>query len=202
MLALHLNPEAEPRRDPDSGPPGSLQVRLMQESVRRIIEAEESRMGEKAWPLSGRGGRWGSLGARRSRGPAVRDPPLLRLRPSSGLIIVNAWYGKFVNDKSRKSEKVKVIDVTVPLQCLVKDSKLILTEASKVRGLPAGFRHERPVWSGGGLAPGRGHFVVVESFVSLAPAWPAAQRPIYGHTGAVPVTRPRSKDLLSPYCAR
>ncbi|XP_032250531.1 dnaJ homolog subfamily C member 11 isoform X1 [Phoca vitulina] len=138
-------------------------VRLMQESVRRIIEAEESRM---------------------------------------GLIIVNAWYGKFVNDKSRKSEKVKVIDVTVPLQCLVKDSKLILTEASKVRGLPAGFRHERPVWSGGGLAPGRGHFVVVESFVSLAPAWPAAQRPIYGHTGAVPVTRPRSKDLLSPYCAR
>ncbi|XP_054439782.1 dnaJ homolog subfamily C member 11 [Pteronotus mesoamericanus] len=71
-------------------------VRLMQESVRRIIESEESRM---------------------------------------GLIIVNAWYGKFVNDKSKKSEKVKVIDVTVPLQCLVKDSKLILTEASKA-GLP------------------------------------------------------------------
>ncbi|XP_045331466.1 dnaJ homolog subfamily C member 11 [Leopardus geoffroyi] len=71
-------------------------VRLMQESVRRIIEAEESRM---------------------------------------GLIIVNAWYGKFVNDKSKKTEKVKVIDVTVPLQCLVKDSKLILTEASKA-GLP------------------------------------------------------------------
>ncbi|NWY68916.1 DJC11 protein, partial [Erithacus rubecula] len=71
-------------------------VRLMQEAVRRIIEAEEARM---------------------------------------GLIIVNAWYGKFVNDNSRKNEKVKVIDVTVPLQCLVKDSKLILTEASKV-GLP------------------------------------------------------------------
>ncbi|XP_021566874.1 dnaJ homolog subfamily C member 11 isoform X4 [Carlito syrichta] len=71
-------------------------VRLMQESVRRIIEAEESKM---------------------------------------GLIIVNAWYGKFVNDKSKKNEKVKVIDVTVPLQCLVKDSKLILTEASKA-GLP------------------------------------------------------------------
>uniref|UniRef100_A0A8D0H633 DnaJ homolog subfamily C member 11 n=1 Tax=Sphenodon punctatus TaxID=8508 RepID=A0A8D0H633_SPHPU len=71
-------------------------VRLMQESVRRVIEAEEARM---------------------------------------GLIIVNAWYGKFVNDQSRKNEKVKVIDVTVPLQCLVKDSKLILTEASKA-GLP------------------------------------------------------------------
>lgn len=52
---------------------------------------------------------------------------------SPGLIIVNAWYGKFVNDKSRKNEKAKVIDVTVPLQCLVKDSKLILTEASKVQ---------------------------------------------------------------------
>ncbi|XP_041129175.1 dnaJ homolog subfamily C member 11-like [Polyodon spathula] len=49
------------------------------------------------------------------------------------LIILNAWYGKFVTDTSRKQEKAKVIDVTVPLQCLVKDSKLILTEASKAR---------------------------------------------------------------------
>ncbi|KAI3370273.1 hypothetical protein L3Q82_025055 [Scortum barcoo] len=69
---------------------------LMQESVRRIIEAEESKM---------------------------------------GLIILNAWYGKFVSDTSQKQEKAKVIDVTVPLQCLVKDSKLILTESSKA-GLP------------------------------------------------------------------
>ncbi|KAI1892479.1 hypothetical protein AGOR_G00133840 [Albula goreensis] len=71
-------------------------VLLMQESVRRIIEAEESKL---------------------------------------GLIILNAWYGKFVTDNSRKHERAKVIDVTVPLQCLVKDSKLILTEASK-SGLP------------------------------------------------------------------
>ncbi|XP_053171921.1 dnaJ homolog subfamily C member 11 [Scomber japonicus] len=71
-------------------------VLLMQESVRRVIEAEESKM---------------------------------------GLIILNAWYGKFVSDTSQKQEKAKVIDVTVPLQCLVKDSKLILTEASKA-GLP------------------------------------------------------------------
>ncbi|XP_075997243.1 dnaJ homolog subfamily C member 11-like [Genypterus blacodes] len=71
-------------------------VLLMQESVRRIIEAEESKM---------------------------------------GMIILNAWYGKFVTDTSQKQEKAKVIDVTVPLQCLVKDSKLILTEASKA-GLP------------------------------------------------------------------
>lgn len=52
--------------------------------------------------------------------------------PESGLIILNAWYGKFVTDNSRKHERAKVIDVTVPLQCLVKDSKLILTEATKV----------------------------------------------------------------------
>ncbi|KAJ8400239.1 hypothetical protein AAFF_G00399330 [Aldrovandia affinis] len=71
-------------------------VLLMQESVRRIIEAEESKM---------------------------------------GLIILNAWYGTFVTDNSRQHEREKVIDVTVPLQCLVKDSKLILTEASKA-GLP------------------------------------------------------------------
>ncbi|KAJ8257817.1 hypothetical protein GJAV_G00190050 [Gymnothorax javanicus] len=71
-------------------------VLLMQESVRRIIEAEESRL---------------------------------------GLIILNAWYGKFVTDNSQKHERARVIDVTVPLQCLVKDSKLILTEASK-SGLP------------------------------------------------------------------
>uniref|UniRef100_A0A8P4KMN5 DnaJ homolog subfamily C member 11 n=1 Tax=Dicentrarchus labrax TaxID=13489 RepID=A0A8P4KMN5_DICLA len=73
-----------------------MYVLLMQESVRRIIEAEESKM---------------------------------------GLIILNAWYGKFVSDTSQKQEKAKVIDVTVPLQCLVKDSKLILTESSKA-GLP------------------------------------------------------------------
>ncbi|NP_001133586.1 DnaJ homolog subfamily C member 11 [Salmo salar] len=71
-------------------------VLLMQESVRRIIETEESRM---------------------------------------GLIILNAWYGKFVTDNSRRHERAKVIDVSVPLQCLVKDSKLILTEATKT-GLP------------------------------------------------------------------
>ncbi|XP_020786548.1 dnaJ homolog subfamily C member 11-like [Boleophthalmus pectinirostris] len=69
-------------------------VLLMQESVKRIIDAEESKM---------------------------------------GLIILNAWYGKFVSEL--KQEKNQVIDVTVPLQCLVKDSKLILTEASKA-GLP------------------------------------------------------------------
>lgn len=52
-----------------------------------------------------------------------------------GLIILNAWYGKFVTDNSRKHDRARVIDVTVPLQCLVKDSKLVLTETSKVKQL-------------------------------------------------------------------
>lgn len=78
---------------------------------------------------------WAGLGAGLGAewvGPSGRLPVSSPAGLSPGLIIVNAWYGKFVNDKSKKNEKVKVIDVTVPLQCLVKDSKLILTEASKV----------------------------------------------------------------------
>lgn len=63
-----------------------------------------------------------------------------------GLIILNAWYGKFVTDNSRRHERAKVIDVTVPLQCLVKDSKLILTEATKVRKAPVQTHHASALW--------------------------------------------------------
>ncbi|XP_078742003.1 dnaJ homolog subfamily C member 11-like, partial [Lampetra fluviatilis] len=71
-------------------------VRLMQESVKRIVEAEEAKM---------------------------------------GLVIVHAWYGRLVTDASVRGERPRVIDVTAPLQCLVRDSKLILTDARKA-GLP------------------------------------------------------------------
>lgn len=49
-----------------------------------------------------------------------------------------------------------MIDVTVPLQCLVKDSKLILTEASKVGA--------RGRWEGhlGKRDPPRGHVTAAE----------------------------------------
>lgn len=56
-----------------------------------------------------------------------------------GLIITKALYGRFVypqQDRSATEEsgpgRDEVIDVTIPLQCLVKDSKLILHKASKV----------------------------------------------------------------------
>lgn len=56
-----------------------------------------------------------------------------------GLIISKALYGRFVypqqdqyNSDQRPIHRDEVIDVTIPLQCLVKDSKLILYDASKV----------------------------------------------------------------------
>ncbi|KAJ9599175.1 hypothetical protein L9F63_010352 [Diploptera punctata] len=53
-----------------------------------------------------------------------------------GLVIVKALYGRLINQaESRTDEESdsadEVIDVTIPLQCLVKDSKLVLQEASK-----------------------------------------------------------------------
>ncbi|XP_076237100.1 dnaJ homolog subfamily C member 11 [Calliopsis andreniformis] len=54
-----------------------------------------------------------------------------------GLIITKALYGRFVypqQDRPASEEPVhrdEVIDVTIPLQCLVKDSRLVLHNASK-----------------------------------------------------------------------
>jgi len=52
-----------------------------------------------------------------------------------GLVIVNAWYGHLVamEESAQEIHRVpsKVIDVTVPVQCQVKDSRLFLTESSK-----------------------------------------------------------------------
>lgn len=49
-----------------------------------------------------------------------------------GLLIVEAWYGKlFDHQTDDVLSEPKVIDVHIPLQCLVADSKLILRESSK-----------------------------------------------------------------------
>lgn len=57
-----------------------------------------------------------------------------------GLLIVEAWYGKLfdhqaVDDATHNNNNMvqepKVIDVRIPLQCMVADSKLILRETSK-----------------------------------------------------------------------
>lgn len=55
-----------------------------------------------------------------------------------GLIITKALYGRFVYPQQdirgvadEGGHRDEMIDVTIPLQCLVKDSKLILHKASK-----------------------------------------------------------------------
>ena len=54
-------------------------------------------------------------------------------RARHGLIIIEAWYGKLYDTaEGYHTFSPKVIDVTVPLQCLVVDSKLILHDTSKV----------------------------------------------------------------------
>ena len=58
---------------------------------------------------------------------------LVTERARQGLIIVEAWYGKLfdLDPASDGLSLPKVIDVHVPLQCLVVDSKLILREENK-----------------------------------------------------------------------
>jgi DnaJ homolog subfamily C member 11 len=60
---------------------------------------------------------------------------------NNGLIIISAWYGHFAEDFSSPTHvdemgflenDPNVIDVKIPVQCLVKDSKLILQAGSKV----------------------------------------------------------------------
>lgn len=49
-----------------------------------------------------------------------------------GLVIIKAIYGKILKDSGDTETSNDIIDVTVPVQCLVKDSKLVIHENSKV----------------------------------------------------------------------
>lgn len=51
-----------------------------------------------------------------------------------GLIIVNARYGKFpgTSTTTESGDHEITIDVTIPIQCLVRDSRLILHNSTKV----------------------------------------------------------------------
>ncbi|CAH1955822.1 unnamed protein product [Acanthoscelides obtectus] len=51
-----------------------------------------------------------------------------------GLVIINAIYGKIIKDASQQGDMEisnDVVDVTIPVQCLVKDSKLVIHERTK-----------------------------------------------------------------------
>lgn len=56
-----------------------------------------------------------------------------------GLIITKSIYGRWL-DLSHRDLGDAITDVTIPLQCLVRDSKLILQEASKVGVLQNRFQ--------------------------------------------------------------
>nr|CAD7411147.1 unnamed protein product [Timema cristinae] len=65
-----------------------------------------------------------------------------------GLVIVKALYGRLSategGGEGDGEEETEVIEVMIPLQCLVKDSKLVLHEASKVRmpgSIPGEVKH-------------------------------------------------------------
>lgn len=71
-----------------------------------------------------------------------------------GLIITKALYGRFVYPQERNfaerdmptgNNKDEVIDVTIPLQCLVQDSKLVLHNAAKVQILQE-FINEKKIF--------------------------------------------------------
>lgn len=70
-----------------------------------------------------------------------------------GLVVVRALYGSLVTlsvpAEREKTDIDEIIDVTIPLQCLVKDSKLVLHDASKVCDIQIlfliqRFLHQKP----------------------------------------------------------
>lgn len=49
-----------------------------------------------------------------------------------GLMIVEAWYGKFISQQRQTDKSTPYVTcVTIPVQCLVKESKLLLSDSSK-----------------------------------------------------------------------
>ncbi|XP_075540929.1 dnaJ homolog subfamily C member 11 [Dermacentor variabilis] len=69
---------------------------------------------------------------------ALMSETYLRIKSTEeakgGLVIIEALYGNFSEEQENNISQAtirEVVDVTVPLQCLVKDSHLMLTDASK-----------------------------------------------------------------------
>lgn len=64
---------------------------------------------------------------------ATYDRCLADEEKKKGLIIIRALYGRATYIDEAFEENAEVLDVKVPLQCLVKDSRLTLHKSSKVR---------------------------------------------------------------------
>lgn len=63
---------------------------------------------------------------------ATYDRILSDEEKKNGLIIIRAFYGRSELVDEANEENAEILDVKIPLQCLVKDSRLILHESSKV----------------------------------------------------------------------
>ncbi|KAK3740940.1 hypothetical protein QZH41_017787 [Actinostola sp. cb2023] len=93
-------------------------VDLMKTTYERIVEFERSR--HVTIPLSVR----------------IFNPPLCPFTIDLGLIVISAWYGNLVSMDTTDLSDVTahmlgVIDVTFPVQCQVKDSRLFLSDVHK-----------------------------------------------------------------------
>lgn len=55
-------------------------------------------------------------------------------RSRNGLVILSASYGAFLQDarSAQPTNDQEILDVTVPIQCLVRDSRLDLHDSTKV----------------------------------------------------------------------
>lgn len=53
-------------------------------------------------------------------------------RSRHGLVIMSATYGALLQGNSSQSSDPEILDVTVPIQCLVRDSRLDLHDSTKV----------------------------------------------------------------------
>lgn len=109
-------------------------VELMRETVRRIVEQEEARKGlvilqSVAFVLPSLDLYFVWNYCESVMGEYLN---LLSFSLKLSLLHSRASYGQLVAEGKDEVAPPEVVDVTIPLQCLVKDSKLILQEASKV----------------------------------------------------------------------
>ncbi|XP_037088730.1 dnaJ homolog subfamily C member 11-like [Pollicipes pollicipes] len=97
---------------------------------RQREEAERRRQANRDRTAARRREAESAVGLMRETVARIRQAEELR----RGLIITAAWYGRLVQPSSGDQPEPSpddLVDVTIPLQCLVKDSKLILQESPK-----------------------------------------------------------------------
>lgn len=96
-------------------------LKLMEEAYKRSVDCESSKGGKNYFYQ-----KFSSINVK-----LMSVCPYRLISIIAGLVIVRAWFGKLLS--SSRDDINKIIDVTIPLQCQVKDSHLIIPEGDKVR---------------------------------------------------------------------